>query len=139
MFIRPLVSKDSKLPQPMRAGDGIAANFIVKAYAAETDENITLSELSGGYIVQGTTLTSDVTYTLPTAATIAALDSFSAMDVGDTYPFIVKNSQAGAFDVVIAVNTGITKVGTNNTLSTPPQSTNMFLLRKTGAATFDLI
>jgi len=61
------------------------------------------------------------------------------MDVGDAYSFMVNNSQLGAFDVVIVVNTGITKVGTNNTLSVPPQSTRIFTLIKTAAATYDLL
>lgn len=137
-FNRTLVSKDGTLPHPMRAGDGLLANFKVKAYAAETDANISLSELAGGLIIQGTTLTSDVTYTLPLASAIAAAVGFDAMDIGDSYSFIVTNSQVGAFDVVIAVNTGITAVGANNTLSVPPQSSRVFTLVKTAAATFDL-
>ena len=137
MFVRVLASADGKLPQPMRAGVGLLANVAPKIFTTETDENLSMADIGGGLIHQGTTLTSDVNYTLPTAATIAA--SFSTMDVGDAYSFMVNNSQLGAFDVVIVVNTGITKVGTNNTLSVPPQSTRIFTLIKTAAATYDLL
>lgn len=136
MFTRALVSPDARLPQPMRAGDGFLANVAPAAFAAETDETLTLPQISGGLILQGTTLTSDVVYTLPTAADIAA--EFDTMDIGDAFTFAVKNSQVGAFDVEIAVGAGITAVGANNTLSVPPQSTGFFTLVKTAAATFDL-
>lgn len=135
-FIRTLVSPDGKLPQPLRAGDGMLANFSVDIRAAETDETLTLGNIAGGLLIQGTTLTSDVVYTLPTAAIVVA--AFDTMDVGDAFSFLVKNSQVGAFDVVIAVGAGITAVGANNTLSTPPQATNVFTLVKTAAATFNL-
>jgi len=137
MFVRVLASTDGKLPQPMRAGVGLLANVAPKIFTTESDANLSMSDIGGGLIHQGTTLTSDVNYTLPTAASIAA--SFLTMDVGDAYSFMVNNSQLGAFDVVIVVNTGITKVGTNNTLSVPPQSTRIFTLIKTAAATYDLL
>ena len=136
MFIRALVSEDAKLPQPMRAGAGLLANFVMLALAAETDEDLSVADVAGGGISQGTTLTSDVTYTLPTA--VAILAEFATMDIGDAYSFVVTNSQAGAFDVVIAVGSGITAVGANNTLSVPPQCSRIFTLVKTAAATMDL-
>jgi len=138
MFKRILLSADGRLPQPSRAGDGMLAAFKPHAYAAETDETITVGELQGGLIHQGTTLTSDVVYTLPTSALILATEDGAVMDIGDSFSFVVNNSQAGAFDVVIAVGTGQTKVGANNTLSVPPQSSRVFTLIKTAAATFDL-
>lgn len=137
MFVRPLV-REGGMTRPMNAGDGLAANFNIKAFAAEADATLTVAELSGGHIFQGTTLTSDVTYTLPTAALLAAGEGFDDMNVGDAFSFVVTNSQAGAFDVVIAVGTGITAVGANNTLSTPPQSSRIYTLVKTAAATFNL-
>lgn len=136
MFIRALVSPNSHLPQPMRAGDGLLANFAPDARAAETDETLTVANISGGLVHQGTTLTSDVVYTLPTAALIAA--AFDTMDIGDAFSFLVNNSQAAAFDVVIGAGAGNTAVGANNSLSVPPQSTRIFTLVKTAAATFDL-
>jgi hypothetical protein len=135
-FHRANVSADGKLLQPMRAGDGFTANPIIKNFAAETDETLTTAELSGGSIQQGTTLTSDVVYTLPTAALVAA--EFPTMDITDTYVFEVTNAQAAAFDVVIAVGAGMTAIGANNSLSVPPQSSRLFKLVKTAAATFDL-
>lgn len=135
-FLRVLNKQEGGLPGILRAGDGYVANVNVKDYAAETNETITIAELSGGSLQQGTTLTSDVTYTLPTAAIITA--EWPEMDVGDSYVFEVTNAQAGAFDVVIAVGAGITKVGANNTLSVPPQASRMYKLVKTAAATYNL-
>ncbi len=135
-FLRTLVSPDGRLPQPLRAGAGILANMAPDARAAETDETLTVANISGGLIHQGTTLTSDVIYTLPTAALIAA--EYTTMDIGDAYTFAVNNAQAAAFDVVIGAGVGNTAVGANNSLSVPPQSTRLFTLVKTAAATFDL-
>lgn len=137
-FNRVMISGDGRLPQPSRAGVGLVSNFEIKAFAAETDATLTVADVAGGLIFQGTTLTSDVVYTLPTAAALAAAKGFDAMDIGDAYSFIVTNSQAGAFDVVIAVGTDITAVGANNTLSVPPQCSRVFTLVKTAAATFNL-
>lgn len=137
-FNRAMISPDSRMPQPMRAGAGLLANFLPKVFAAEADATLTVSEISGGMVFQGTTLTSDVVYTLPTAALIAAAPGFDAMDIGDAFSFVVVNSQVGAFDVVIAVGTDITKVGANNTISVAPQTSRIFTLIKTAAAAFDL-
>lgn len=136
MFNRAMVSPDGRIPHPMRAGDGLLANFAPTAFAAEVDATLTVDEISGGLIHQGTTLTSDVVYTLPTAALLVA--AFPTMDIGDAGSFMVTNSQVGAFDVVIAVGAGITAIGANNTLSTPPQSTRTYTLVKTAATTYDL-
>lgn len=139
MFNRRLIREDGMVREA-HAGDGMGANFAPNAFAAETDETVTVAELSGGLLIQGTTLTSDVTYTLPTSALIAAaaLD----MNAGDSLSFVVTNSQVGAFDVVIAVGTDTTAVGANNTLSVPPQCSRIFTLLMTddtdGAETFDL-
>ena len=135
-FIRTQVAGVGRIPHNLRSGDGYVANVLPKVYAAETDETITTAELSGGHILQGTTLTSDVIYTLPTSVLIEA--EWPEMDVGDSYCFYVGNTQAGAFDVVIAVGAGTTAVGANNSLSVPPQAGRMFVLVKTSATTHDL-
>jgi hypothetical protein len=137
MFLRfKFEQKAQRMPQLSRAGIGLVANFAIDNRAAESDQTLSVGNVSGGLIHQGVTLTSDVTYTLPTAALIAA--AYTGMDVGDAYSFVVNNSQVGAFDVVVAVGVGITAVGANNTLSVPPQSSRIFTLVKTAAATFDL-
>ena len=128
--------KDYRMPQLSRAGLGLTANFIPDNRAAETDETLSMANLNGGLIHQGTTLTSDVTYTLPTAALIAA--AYTGMDIGDAYSFVVNNAQAAAFDVIIGAGVGNTKIGANSTLAVPPQSSRVFTLVKTAAATFDL-
>lgn len=135
-FNRANVSPDGKLLQPLRGGDGFIANLAPTNFNTETDETITTAQLGGGAILQGLTLTSDVTYTLPTAALIVA--EWPEMDVGDAYTFYVANNQAAAFDVIIAVGAGITAIGTNNNLTVAPQAGKMFTLVKTAAATFDL-
>lgn len=135
-FVRASVSADGKLKQPLRAGDGFIANIAPTNFNAEADATLTVAQIGGGSVNQGLTLTSDVIYTLPTAALIAA--EWPEMDVGDAFSFYVGNSQAAAFDVVIAVGVGITAVGTNNNLTVGPQAGKMFTLIKTAAATYDL-
>lgn len=135
-FARTLVEGPGKLPHPMRAGDGLLCNVIPDDRAAETDETLSIDNVSGGLIQQGTTLTSDVIYTLPTSVLVEA--AWPEMDVGDALPLMVTNAQAGAFDVVIAVGAGMTAVGANNTLSVPPQSTRIFHIVKTSLTTHDL-
>lgn len=139
MFTRYVV-RDGAMMRAANNGDGLAANFRPKVFAAEADATLLASEVSGGLIFQGTTLTSDVVYTLPTAILLAA--EAGDMNLGEAASFVVKNSQVGAFDVVIAVGAGITAIGANNTLSVPPQSVGIFTLIMTddteGAETFDL-
>ena len=135
-FNRTQVDDGSRLAAPSRAGVGLLANFIPTNFNAETDETITIAQLGGGAILQGLTLTSDVVYTLPTATIVAA--EYPEMDIGDAYSFYVANNQAAAFDVVMAVGAGMTAIGTNNNLTVAPQSSKLFTLVKTAAATFDL-
>ena len=137
-FNRNLVSEDGRLPHYTMGGDGMCAHIKPKNYNTETDEDITVNELGGGSILQGLTLTSDVTYTLPTAASIQAENGFDKMEVGDSFSFYVGNNQAANFDVIIAVNTGITAIGTNNNLTVGPQAGKIFTIVKTGDDTFDL-
>lgn len=135
-FQRALVSGDSHLPQPMRAGAGFLANVRPTNFNAEADATLTVAQLAGGAIVQGLTLTSAVVYTLPTAADIIA--AWPEMDVGDAYTFYVGNNQAAAYAVTIAVGTGITAVGTNNNLSVVAGAGKMFTLVKTSATAMQL-
>lgn len=135
-FNRVLVSKAGILPLPSRAGVGFISNVLPKNFNTESDETITMSELSGGSILQGLTLTSDVVYDLPTSVEVEA--EWPEMDLGDAYTFYVGNNQAAAFDVVIAVGAGMTAIGTNNNLSVAPQSGKMFTIVKTSNTTHDL-
>ena len=135
-FRRVLLSGSGTLPQPLRSGDGFVANVLPKNFNTETDGTITTTELGGGMILQGLTLTSDVTYTLPTAVLIVA--EWEEMDVGDAFTFYVGNNQAAAFDVIIEEGVGGTVIGTNNNLTVAPQSGKMFTIIKTAATTYDL-
>ena len=135
-FHRVPTDDGGRISSMSRAGAGFSANVSPTLFAAETDETLTVAEIGGGLIIQGITLTSDVIYTLPTAALIAA--EWPEMDVGDAYTFYVGNAQAAAFDVVIGAGVGNTAQGANNSLSVPPQASRMFTLVKTAAATYDL-
>lgn len=135
-FVRVPVDDGSRIAAPSRAGVGFVANVAPKNYNTETDETITAAELSGGAILQGLTLTSDVTYTLPTSVLIEA--EWPEMDVGDAFTFYAANNQAAAFDVIIAIGAGMTAIGTNNNLTVAPQSSKMFTIIKTSATTHDL-
>lgn len=135
-FNRVAVDQGGRIPMPSRAGTGLVGNVSITNLAAETDETLTMTEIGGGLIQQGTTLTSDVVYTLPTSLLVEA--EYPEMDIGDAYSFMVTNAQVGAFDVVIAVGAGMTKIGANNTLSVPPQSTRMYTIVKTSITTHDL-
>lgn len=137
-FNRHLLSEDSRLPRPAMGGDGMCAHLLPINFNTESDETLTVNQLGGGSILQGLTLTSDVTYTLPTATLIQAASGFDKMEVGDSFSFYVGNNQAAAFDVIIAVGAGITAIGTNNNLTVGPQSGKIFTLVKTGTNTFDL-
>ncbi|PHQ81730.1 MAG: hypothetical protein COB66_01275 [Coxiella sp. (in: Bacteria)] len=135
-FIRPLVNKHGNVSQPMRAGDGFAANLLPANFESESDETLLVPEVSGGSVLQGLTLTSDVTYTLPEAVDLLA--EFGEMDISDSFSFYVGNNQAASFDVILAVGAGITAVGTNNNLTVGPQAGKIFTLIKTSATTMDL-
>jgi len=135
-FGRVHFSAEGRIGQPLRAGDGFVSNVSPTNFNTESDETITTAQLSGGSILQGLTLTSDVTYTLPTSVLMEA--EWLEMDAGDAYTFYVANNQAAAFDVIIAVGAGTTAVGTNNNLTVAPQSGKMFTLVKTSATTHNL-
>ena len=135
-FHRVHADEGGRLGQPSRAGLGFTANVAPTNFNTQTDETLTVAQIGGGAILQGLTLTSDVTYTLPTAALVVA--EWPEMDVGDAYTFYVANNQAAAFDVIIEVGAGMTAIGTNNNLNVAPQASKMFTLVKTAAATFDL-
>lgn len=137
MFARPMVRQDGMV-RPSSVGDGMLSMFNIRAFAAEVDVTLVVSDVAGGLIHQGTTLTSDVIYTLPTAALLAVADGFKEMNIGDTYSFVVINAQSAAFRVVIAVGTGITAIGANNALGVVAQAGRTFTLVKTAAATFSL-
>ena len=135
-FGRVLFKEEGGIPNPSRAGVGIVSNITPTNFNAEADATLTVAQIGGGAILQGLTLTSDVTYTLPTSVLIEA--QWPEMDVGDAYTFYVANNQAAAFDVVIAVGVGTTAIGTNNNLTVAPQSSKLFTLVKLSATTHNL-
>jgi len=135
-FNRVKVEGAGKTPTMQRSGDGWVAGVLPAIRAAETDETLTVQEVTGGSLLQVTTLTSDVTYTLPTVALL--LLELTNMDIGDSFSFFVTNAQAGAFDVLLAVGVGMTAIGANNDLEVAPKTTKLFTLVKTAAATMDL-
>lgn len=135
-FTRVSASADGKLKQPIRTGVGFIANVLPYSIESEADATLTVSQISGGYIAQGLALTSNVLYTLPTAALILA--EWTTMDVGDAFTFYVGNHQTGAFFMQIVVGVGITKVGSGTNLTVVRDSCRMFTLIKTSDTTMDL-
>jgi len=125
-FNRVLVMGSGKAIHENRAASGFHANVGVALYNAEADATLAPWQLTGGSIVQGLTLTSDVVYTLPTAADLGA--HMPEMDVGDALGFFVTNAQAAAYKVTLAVNTNVTKIGTNNDLSVVAGASKLFTL-----------
>jgi len=133
-FNRLMVSADGRLPQPSRVGDGMLSHFKVYNHVGDANFTATVEILSGGHITQDTALTAARTITTDTAALIAA--AWPEMDIGDSYSFVVSNSQAGAFNLVVAGGAGVTlQTVVGNVV---PGSSRVFTLVKTAAATFDL-
>ena len=69
---------------------------------------------------------------------------FRKEDVEDKIEILLKDYRdlEGTFDAIIAVGVGITAIGANNTLATPPQTSRIYTLVMTddtdGAETYDL-
>jgi len=132
-FNRPIVSPTGKLPQPMRSGAGMLANFAVYENAADAILTLTAAIIAGGKISQTTTLTADRIFTTDTAVNLAAANP--GMEIGDAYSFVISSAQVGAFDIIVAGGVGVTLQGAGNV---GLQCSRTFTLVKTAAAAFDL-
>jgi len=94
-------------------------------------ETITAAELLGG-LIDGTP-TGNATYTLPTAALMAA--ALNQIGIGNAIEFTVKNSAAGAHTITVAAGNDGTAKGT---MTIAQNNTKRFLLIMTAAATYDV-
>jgi len=94
-------------------------------------ETITAAELLGG-LIDGTP-TGAATYTLPTAALMAA--ALNQIGIGNAIEFTVKNSAAGAHTITVAAGNDGTAKGT---MTIAQNNTKRFLLIMTAAATYDV-
>lgn len=115
--------------RPMRVGDGFVAMPARIVNSAAGNQTISLAQILGGVAVF-TGAAAAVTYTTDTAANILA--AMPAMDIGDTYVFMLSNTAAQA--ATIAGGTGVTASGNLVVNATA----KMFLLEKTSATTMNL-
>ena len=130
-FDRAVVRKQG-MEQEAVAGAGWLANPVVTVDATDAAATITVSAILGG-IWQRTTLSADRIDTLPTAALILA--AMPMMDVGDSYVFMVSNTDA-SHKITVATASGITLSGSVDVLL---NTSRMFLIRKTSSTTIDVI
>ncbi len=136
-FLRVSASADGKLKQPLRAGAGFIANVIPTRFSDETDATLTIAQISGGSIIQGSTLTSEVIYTTPTAVEIIA--EWPEMDIGDSYTFYAGSHQGAAFDMVIISGVGIDVPGPGAEIRIGPKAGMMITLTKLSATTMQML
>jgi len=92
---------------------------------------LTAAEILGGFI-DGTP-TGAATYTLPTAALMAA--ALNQSGIGNAFEFTIKNSAAGAHTITVAAGANGTGKGT---LTIAQNNSKRFLLIMTAAATYDV-
>lgn len=121
------------LPAPLRAGDGLVANFSVATKTDDAAATLTTDQIVGGMIHHAGTLTAGRILTTPTGTLLAA--AFPGMDIGDSFSFVVTNANAGAHAVTLAPGVGVTLVGSG---AVPQFGQRIFVLVKTAAATFNL-
>lgn len=128
MFARPMVTLfSSGVPEPMRAGTGVLANFVPSTVAGDAAKTITVADLAGGMVLR-TGPTAGRTDTTPTAALILAANP--AMDIGDT--FLIAYSNVSAQIITFAGGTDVT-MGTKTTCAA--SSMAWLLFTKTSATT----
>jgi hypothetical protein len=127
-FVRPEVT-DKGCERPARVGDGFIAMPARTVNSGAGAQTISLAQILGGVAVF-TGAAGAVTYTTDTAANILA--AMPAMDIGDTYMFVLSNTAAQT--ATIAGGTGVTASG-NLTVNA---TAKMFLLEKTSATTMNL-
>lgn len=128
MFHRACIYKDG-LEVEARAGDGFSANPRYVLNSTAGNQTISLNQILGG-IAAFSGAAGAVTYTTDTAANILA--AMPAMDIGDTYVFMLSNTAAQV--ATIAGGTGVTASG-NLTVNA---TSKMFVLEKTSATTMNL-
>ena len=129
MFVRPEVM-DAGMERQARVGDGFLAMPRVVLNDAAGNQTISVNQILGG-IARFTGAAGAVTYTTPTAALLLA--AMPAMDIGDTYVFMVSNTAAQA--ATLAGGTDVTAVAGNLVVNA---TSKMFVLEKTSATTMNL-
>lgn len=132
-FVRALVSPDGTIRQPMRAGVGFIANPRVFEHDADAALAVTANMLMGGFIIQTTALGADRIFTLPIADDLDT--EWPDMDIGDAWTFVISAGHTGAFDIIIAGNTGVTLQSTGNVVL---QTSRTFVIVKTGSNAYDV-
>lgn len=131
MFMTPLVTDSNGTTRQMATGDGWGSAPAQFPFTTDANNIITAAALAGG-LITSSGKTANRTFTTDTAALIAA--AFPNMDIGDC--MIVMVASLDGFSAIVAGGTGVTASGN---LTVPLNSAKMFLLIRTGAATFNLI
>lgn len=130
-FVRYMGKKGSGLPEEMRPGFGLAANYVRTAVTADAAATLTVAAIAGGLILRsGPTLAR-----IDTSATAALiLAAFPGMDVGDGVS--VRYSNTSAATVTLAGGTGVTASGRLAVLTLTDREIVFF---KTSATTMDMV
>ena len=131
MFVRSKVVQGA-MERSARCGDGWLGMIRRTDNSTDANSTITTAMILGGLYSRSGTNTSR-TDTTDTAANILA--AMPAMDIGDTYMFMVANL-TGTNAVTIAGGTGVTASGN---LSVLALTTKWFMLTKTSATAMTMV
>lgn len=124
-FLRTLVGNAASLLRPLRQGDGILANVYVTEVGADSNQTLTMEQISGGAI-NYTGFTAGRNLTTPPATDFLA--AFPDMDIGDSYSFLV--SIQDGFAGTWVAGAGVTLAGR---ATTPASSWSWVVVNKTSA------
>jgi hypothetical protein len=105
-FTRAIVRDGNGLQREQRAGDGLSANYVANAMAADANSVITAAFIAGGLILRSGALAGR-TDTSDTAANI--LSANPGMDIGDGVSVIISNTSTQT--ITLAGGTGVTASG----------------------------
>ena len=129
LFKRNLLTSNSGLPQPSRAGSGPAVNYAITKKTTNADHTLTTAEMAGG-LVYYSALSAGRAVTTPTAVDILA--AAPDMDIGDSFTF--KVSIQDAFAITWAAGAGVTLDGR---ATTPASSSTDIVVTKLSATTVE--
>lgn len=115
--------------EPSRGGSGLVANIRRTDVATNTDQTMTVQQMSGGH-VNFTSFSAGRAVTTPTAALILA--ACPDMDIGDSFSFFV--SCQAAFAATWVAGTNVTLAGR---ATTPASSYSLVTVTKLSATTVE--
>jgi len=124
-FVRPKVMQGNQ-EREARTGDGLLAHLRITTNSSAGAQTIPVAAMLGG-VALFTGAAGAVNYTTDTAANILA--AMPAMDIGDTYSFLLTNTAAQVATIV--AGTGVTLAG----FTTLNAATRRCIIEKTSATT----